>query len=416
MADCRWKERLGWRKEIQPTRSFDSSNKLLFWGLAAKILMPEIKLQDLPFSFTHYARLIKLTRSNLSCPMGKLLAQYASGTMYREPEEDIYDQEFMEVLENTCSYKLYLDFYGCSVCVRSQSRAMHLEFEFIFEMFCIAPRSGEDYIEFFFSIERHSNKTIEHQKQLEELTWTIANYCHDNLVKTVYRRMNNKLTRLQKYDKWPTDEMVIPPFNIEPLRNKLLVIEGNALISNKGKVCLIVGGWWQGKTTLTAILLKMGYSFLSDGLIVIDRQTRKVKPYSTLCAFRYYNIPELGDLGKAIVKHPKTIQVESPNTGLIYLNHFSSFFSSTVSESGSPSFIAICKKSENMTNLKASDVKDFMLETWQCRTECGLDRNEFFQDLLSLYETTQCSTLTYSNLSDGALMLDNYFTENLPNS
>ncbi len=347
--------------------------------------------------------------------MGQLLAQYTSGTMYRESKEDIYDQETIEFLENTCSYKLYLDFYGCYVCVKSQSEAMHSEFEFIFKMFCIPPRVGENYIEFFFLITTNSDQTLEQPKQIEELTWTIANYSHDDLVKTVYRRLNNKLTRLQKYDKWPTDEMIIPPFNIEPLRNKFLVIEGNALISNEGKVCLIVGGWWQGKTTLTAFLLKMGYSFLSDGLIVIDRKTGRVKPYSTLCAFRYYNIPELGDLADAIVKHPKTIQVKSPNTGLIYLNHFSSFFSVTISESCPPSFIAICKKSENSTKLKVLDVKDFMLEAWQCRTECGLNRNEFFQDLLSLYETTQCFKLVYSNLSEGALILDKAFKGNMPN-
>jgi len=347
--------------------------------------------------------------------MGKLLAQYAPGNMYREPEEDIYDKEVIEFLEKACSYKLYLNFYGCYVCVRSQSKAMHSEFEFIFEVFCTSPSSVEHYIEFFFLIEINLNQSLEQPKQLEELTWTIANYCHDDLVKAVYRRMNNKLTKLQRYDKWPTDEMVIPPFNIEPLKNKFLVIEGNALINNEGKVCLIVGGWWQGKTTLTAILLRMGYSFLSDGLIVIDRQSQRVKSYSTLCAFRYYNIPELDDLGNAIVQHPKTIQVESPNTGLIYLNHFSSFFPGRVSEASPPSFIAICKKSENTTNVKSLNMKDFILETWPYRIECGLNRNEFFQDLLSLYETAQCFTLTYSNLSEGALLLDTYFKGNLPN-
>jgi hypothetical protein len=347
--------------------------------------------------------------------MGKLLAQYASGVMYRESEENISDQAFLDILENTCSYKLYLNFYGCHVCIRSQSATIHAEFKFIFEMFCSPSEAGEDCIEFFFLIERGSAQTLEQQDHFEELTWTVANYSHDNLIKAVYRRMNNRLTKLQRYDKWPTNEMVIPPFNIEPLKSKFLVIEGNALINNEGKVCLIVGGWWQGKTTLTAILLRMGYSFLSDGLIVIDRQSQRVKSYSTLCAFRYYNIPELDDLGNAIVQHPKTIQVESPNTGLIYLNHFSSFFPGRVSESSPPSFIAICKKSENTTNVKSLNMKDFILETWLYRIECGLNRNEFFQDLLSLYETAQCFTLTYSNLSEGALLLDRYFKGNLPN-
>lgn len=346
--------------------------------------------------------------------MGKLLAEYTSGTMYREPEEDIYDQALIEFLENTYSYKLYLDFYGCYVCVRSQSRAMHSEFEFIFEMFRILPIRGEDPIDFFFSIEVNSDQNLEQSIKIEELTWTISNYCHDNLIKNVYRRIKNKYTRLQRYDKWPIDKMVIPPFNIEPLMNKILVIEGNALINPEGQVCLIVGGWRQGKTTLTALLLKMGYDFVSDGLIVIDRQTRIVKAYSTLCPFRYYNVTELGRLGNAIVKHPKTIQVESPNTGLVYLNHFSSFFPAAITESCPPSFIAICKKNENNTGIKALNVKDFMLDIWSCRTECGLDRNEFFQDLLSLYKTTRSFTLTYSNLSEGALILDRAFKGDIP--
>lgn len=341
--------------------------------------------------------------------MGKLLAQYASGVMYRESEENISDRAFLDFLENICSYKLYLNFYGCHVCIRSQSAKMHTEFEFIFEMFCISAKSGEDCIEFFFLIEVDLDQNLDPKYNLDDLTWTVANYCHDNLIKAVYRKINNNITKLQRYDKWPTDQMVIPPFNIEPLKSKFLVLEGNSLINNEGKVCLILGGWWQGKTTLTAILLKMGYSFLSDGLIVIDRQTREVKAYSTLCAFRYYNIPDLDDLGKAIVQHPKTIQVESPNTGLIYLNHFSRFFPVKIYESCPTSFIAICKKTKNFTNIKTLNMKDFMLEVWQYRIECGLDRHEFVKEFSSLYQQAKCFTLNYSNLSEGALLLDRYF-------
>jgi len=341
--------------------------------------------------------------------MGRLLAKYPSDTMYQETEKDIHDLTFIEQIEDNCPHSLYLDFYGHLVCVRTHSIAMKLEFEFIFEMFCTSSNTKESTLEFFFLIEENSNELIEQHKKVKNLTWTIANYYHDDLVKAIYRKSNNKFTRLQRYDKWPTDKMVIPPFNIEPLKNNFLVIEGNALISPEGKVCLILGGWWQGKTTLTALLLKMGYLFLSDGLIVIDRETRMVKPYSTLCAFRYYNIPELGDLGNAIINHPKTIQVESPNTGLIYLNHFSSFFPITLSKTSYPSFIAICERNKALTSFIDLDLENFILKAWEFRVECGLDRNEFFQEMLSLYKETNCFSLIYSNLSEGALVLDNAF-------
>lgn len=341
--------------------------------------------------------------------MGRLLANYPSNAMHREQEEDIYDLAFIEQLENICPYKLYLDFYGCYICIRSHSITMQSDFEFIFEMFCTSCDNTKNAIEFFFLIEDKPHQSRLQHEKLKDLTWTIANYCHDDLIKTIYRRTNNQVTRIQRYDKWPTDKMVIPPFNIEPLKNNFLVMEGNALINNKGKVCLIIGDWWQGKTTLTALLLNMGYSFLSDGLIVINRKTRMVNPYSTLCAFRYYNIPELGELGNAIVQHPKTIQLESPNTGLIYLNHFSSFFQIKLSQIAPPSCIAICERNEKQTSIEKLDVGAFISKAWNFRVECGLNRDEFFQEILSLYKETNSFSFHYSNLSEGASILDNVF-------
>jgi hypothetical protein len=342
--------------------------------------------------------------------MGRLLANYPSNAMYREPEEDIYDLNFIEKIEKACQFKLYLDFYGCYVCIRSSSIAMQSEFEYIFEMFlasCKNIKNDTTVVEFFFLVETSRNQ--EQSQYSQELSWTIANYCHDDLIKTVYRKSNNRFTKIQRYDKWPTDAMAIPPFTIEPLRSRFLVMEGNSLINSKDEVCLIVGDWWQGKTTLTALLLKMGYTFLSDGLLVIDRKTKKVNPYSTLCAFRHYNIPELGEFGNAIVQHPKTIHVESPNTGLIYLNHFSNFFPTRPFPLSHPSFIAICERNEKSNVVKELNTKDFMLKAWNLRVECGLSRDEFFQEMLSLHKNTKCFSLSYSDLAQGAFLLNSIF-------
>jgi hypothetical protein len=345
--------------------------------------------------------------------MGRLLANYPSDAMYRESEEDIYDSAFIEQIENICPYKLHLNFYGCHVYIRSPSMVIQSDFEFIFEMFLSSHKdiTNENKIDFFFLIETNHNKSELQHKYLKDLSWIIANYCHDDLIKTIYRKVKTRFTKIQRYDKWPTDTMVIPPFNIEPLKSNFLVIEGNSLTNKKGEVCLIIGDWWQGKTTLTSLLLSMDYSFLSDGLIVINRKTRVVNPYNTLCAFRYYNIPELGDFGNAIVQHPKTIQVESPNTGLIYLNHFSNFFPIKYSKMSSPSFIVICEKDKTLNHIKKLNMKDFILKAWNFRVECGLNRNDFFQEMLSLYEEASCFSLKYSSLSKGASILDSVFRQ-----
>jgi hypothetical protein len=330
--------------------------------------------------------------------------------MHCESEEDIYDLSFIEHIENACQYKLYLDFYGCYICIRSTSINMHSDFEFIFKMFLnfYPDTPNNSIIEFFFLIEKGHQQEGK-PEYINNLTWTIANYCHDDIIKTVYRKTKNRFTKIQRYDKWPTNMMVIPPFTIKPLKSNFLVIEGNSLINDKGQVCLIIGDWWQGKTTLTSLLLKMNYTFLSDGLVVIDRKTRIVNQYSTLCAFRHYNIPELGDFGRAIIQHPKTIQVESPNTGLIYLNHFSNFFTTQGFQLSSASFIAICDRNEKVNEIKKMTRKDFMLKAWNFRVECGLNKNEFFQEMLSLYEQTNCFSLSYSSLPKGASMLDSVF-------
>jgi hypothetical protein len=343
--------------------------------------------------------------------MGRLLASYSSESMCQEDIEEILDCTFISLLQQSCPYKLYLNFYGLPVCLRSQSQQIHSEFEFIFEMF-----KGDDVenyafdIEFFFVIENPKSSSLKLEAEMLNLTWTSANYCHDDITKAVYRKTRSKFLKLQRYDKWPTDMMVLPPFNLEPLNHQFIVIEGNSLINRDGKTCLIVGAWWQGKTTLTTLLLERGYTFLSDGLIVLDRQTFDVKKYSTLCAFRHYNIPELGNFGNALVAHPKTTRVESPNTGLIYLNQFSNFFPVKSIESSPPNFIALCNKAiDTFNSIDELDDRTFLQEIWNRRVECGLSRDKFLMYLLSLHKITNTFRITYSNLSEAVSILDEKF-------
>lgn len=66
-------------------------------------------------------------------------------------------------------------------------------------------------------------------------------------------------------------ETPIPPFNLDVFKNKFHTIHGAALETKKGAGLVISGESMAGKTTLLLSLLENGFSFITDDIVVIER-------------------------------------------------------------------------------------------------------------------------------------------------
>jgi len=78
----------------------------------------------------------------------------------------------------------------------------------------------------------------------------------------------------------PTRPTVLPPLFIEPLRTKYVGIHGAAVaLPGESRALLILGASGSGKSTLLLRLLRAGWGFVSDDLVVLDRHTGEVARY-----------------------------------------------------------------------------------------------------------------------------------------
>jgi hypothetical protein len=79
---------------------------------------------------------------------------------------------------------------------------------------------------------------------------------------------------------WSFTDPPIPPFVLEPFRNRFIGLHGGAVISPVGNCLMILGDRGSGKTTITRELVNNhGFSLLTDETLFIHRRTSLVEPF-----------------------------------------------------------------------------------------------------------------------------------------
>jgi hypothetical protein len=79
---------------------------------------------------------------------------------------------------------------------------------------------------------------------------------------------------------WSFSSPPMPPFALEPFRNRFVGLHGAAIQLDDNKCLILVGKQGSGKTTSSVELVnKYGYRLLTDETVLVHRRTRLVEPF-----------------------------------------------------------------------------------------------------------------------------------------
>jgi hypothetical protein len=110
---------------------------------------------------------------------------------------------------------------------------------------------------------------------------------------------------------WNQASTIIPPFLLPPLRGRFLLLHGAAVTKRAGRCTLIMAPHYQGKTSLTLMLvLRRSFRYLTEDLILLESCTGLVYPLNKPAGIRHgtlNTLPELRDLLGACVEQREYI-------------------------------------------------------------------------------------------------------------
>jgi hypothetical protein len=178
-------------------------------------------------------------------------------------------------------------------------------------------------LEFFYGAFRHTGS---HQSTLlVELTcsdWPSRGFfasllAKDKLAKTVrvFSLPEGELLEHREYRGWSDEPSPLPPFTHSSLSERVAVTPGAVVRSVTGKIILLVGANYVGKTATAMAVCESGGQLISDSIAVFDSMTGESRTFEAPLGFRRASLRSRTEVLDRS-DHRLTV---SPDTGLVAL-------------------------------------------------------------------------------------------------